>query len=104
MKANIERITHGMSANHRKEKGFIGSVHGIAVVDGKATSACELRLYATSSRIYACFWIYAGNALGNGSGFAGGVDIAKNPPPPLLQSGPPGLNYQKIFLAVEWLP
>ena len=77
MKANIEKITHGMNANHRKEKGFIGSIHGIAVVDGKATSACELRLYATSSRVYACFWVHAGDVFGNGSGFAGGYGYCK---------------------------
>lgn len=77
MKANIKRITHGMNANHRKEKGFIGSVHGIAVVDGKATSACELRLYATSSRMYACFWVHGKNVFGNGSGFAGGYGYCK---------------------------
>lgn len=77
MKANIEKITHGMIVNHRKEKGFIGSVHGIAVVDGKAMSACELRLYATPSRIYACFWVHSGNAYGNGSGFAGGYGYCK---------------------------
>lgn len=77
MKANIEKITHGMNVNHRKEKGFIGSIHGIAVVDGKAIDTCELRLYTTPSRIYACFWVYAGNAYGNGSGFAGGYGYCK---------------------------
>lgn len=77
MKANIGRIAQGMNANHRKEKGFIGSVHGIAVVDGKATSACELRLYATSSRVYACFWVHAQSVYGNGSGYAGGYGCCK---------------------------
>lgn len=77
MKAKIERITHGMSANHRKEKGFIGSIHGIAVVDGKAIDTCELRLYATSSRSYSCFWIYAKSVSGNGSGYAGGYGYCK---------------------------
>lgn len=77
MKANIEKITHGMNANHRKEKGFIGSIHGIAVVDGKAIDTCELRLYTTSSRIYSCFWVYAGNIFGNGSGYAGGYGYCK---------------------------
>lgn len=77
MKANIEKITKGINENHRKEKNFIGSIHGIAVVDGKAIGACELRLYATSSRVYACFWVYAGNVFGNGSGFAGGYGYCK---------------------------
>ena len=77
MKANVGRITRGMNGNHRKEKGFIGSIHGIAVVDGKAMSACELRLYATSSRVYACFWVHAGDVFGNGSGFAGGYGYCK---------------------------
>lgn len=63
-----ERLSGPGILQNRKENNFLRQY---SVISSDLESICELRIYATQARHYACFWLH-GDDYRSGGGWAGG--------------------------------
>ena len=79
MKVNVKSMARALNPSHRKEKGFYRQISIICANSG--AEAVTARFYWPSNdgggRCYSCVWIYGKEALGAGSGYAGGYGYHK---------------------------
>jgi hypothetical protein len=69
----------GKIRQNRKEHHFTNSYKVVSVIDGKLIEIVDLRIYCTTSRVYACVWVHdkQSGTYRSGGGHAGGYGYDK---------------------------
>lgn len=76
MNATITTSNDGLRLSDRAERHYCGGYIGLALKDGGAVPAVDLKLYTTDARTYCCVWL-AGEVHQSGSSHVGGYGYHK---------------------------